>query len=163
LNLGGLLEVYPDACLVQTHREPARSFASLASVISTTRALEAQRAGGAKPDRKAIGRSVRQLWGAGLERATTVRRDPRIDRAVLDIAYGDTVGDPVGTVKRIYERFDLPFTPQLADRIDQHLAETAKARSGHRYTLEEFGLERAEIETSLPAYRARFGELLGEP
>jgi hypothetical protein len=35
--------------------------------------------------------------------------------------------------------------------------------SKHGYTLEEFGINGDEIARSFPAYRERFGELLGEP
>jgi Sulfotransferase family len=175
-DLEGLLETYPDACLVQTHREPARTMASLSSLVAAVRRSSAGDSGtngressgihgyGLEADPHAVGRSVVELWGAALERATISRRNPRIDQAVIDVAYRDTVTDPVGTVRRIYDRFGLPFTREHADRIGRHMEETKPERRGeHRYTLEEYGLDRERLAASFPAYRSRFGELLGEP
>jgi hypothetical protein len=167
LDLEGLLATYPDACLIQTHREPARSFASLASMVATLRRAGSRALPGAAAvvtDPVEVGRSAAKLWGGALERSTISRRDPRIDAAVLDIAYRDLVVDPAGTVRRIYERFDLPWSDDYGEVVEQRMHESAGEHQGqHRYTLEEFGLDEDELRDRFPAYRERFGDLLGEP
>jgi hypothetical protein len=160
LNLDLLFAAYPDAYFVQTHREPARSIPSVASVIHTSQTAN-------RPDRDpaATGRAARVLLGACLERSTAVRNaNPALDARVLDVAYADTVRDPVGQVRRIHEHFGLAFTNEHADRIERHLASDQAAGKGlHRYRAEDFGLDPDELGGSFAEYRSRFGDLLEEP
>jgi len=159
LDLEQLVAVYPDACIVQTHRDPARTLPSVASLIWTIQSM-------LKPDleKKETGREVLEMFAAHLERGTAARGTAAIDDRVLDIAYRDTVTDPVGTVHRIHEHFGLPFSDEHASHIAHHIAENPQGKHGvHRYTAEEFGLDPAALKGLLPEYRERFGHLLLEP
>ncbi len=159
LHLPDLMDAYPDACIVQTHRDPVRTIPSVASLIGTIQAIN-------KPDidKQATGRQVLQVFGAHLERSTIARQDPNRDGRILDIAYRDTVQDPVGTVRRIYDHFALPFTEEHALRIAQHMKDQPKDKHGvHTYSAEEFGLDPEALKALAPAYRQRFELLLGEP
>lgn len=159
LNMPQLFQVYPDACVVQTHRDPVRTIVSVASFIWAIQSI-------LKPgtDKKQTGRQAFELFGAHLERSTHARRSPSIDGRVLDIAYSDTVTDPVGTVRRIYDRFGLPFSDDHATRIERHMVENPQGKHGeHRYSAEEFGLDPSSLEGLMPEYRERFGHLLSEP
>lgn len=105
-----------------------------------------------------------ELFGAHLERGTIARQSKAIDDRFIDIAYRDTVLDPVGTVRRIYERFQLPFSPEHARRIEHHVAQHPQDKHGaHKYTPEEFGLDKATLKGLMPEYRARFADYLEEP
>src|SRR5215472_4449248 len=89
-DLAELLETYPDACLVQTHRDPATAMASLARLIYTNQAMYIPQA-----DPREVGSVVRALWGTAFERVMADRALPGVDVAVLDIAYRDLVARPV--------------------------------------------------------------------
>jgi hypothetical protein len=159
LDMNQLVATYPDACIVQTHRDPARTLPSVASLIWTIQSM-------LKPDldKKETGRMVLEMFGAHLERGTIARKSPSIDSRVLDIAYRDTVLDPVGTVQRIHAHFDLPFSDEHARRIEHHIAENPQGKHGaHKYSAEEFGLDPAALNGLMPEYRERFAELLTEP
>jgi hypothetical protein len=159
LDMEQLVSVYPDACIVQTHRDPARTLPSVASLIWTIQSM-------LKPDldKTETGREVLEIFTAHLERGTIARRSKAIDDRVLDIAYRDTVSDPVGTVQRIHAHFGLPFSDEHASRIAHHIAENPQGKHGvHSYTAEEFGLDPAVLKGLLPEYRERFGHLLSEP
>jgi hypothetical protein len=159
LDLQQLVSTYPDACLVQTHRDPARTLPSVASLIWTIRSMLNPGA-----DKKETGRQVLEIFGAHLERATADRKNPEVDGRVLDIAYRDTVLDPVGTVRRIHEHFSLPFSDEHARRIEHHMNENPQGKHGvHKYSAEEFGLDPDELKRLWPEYRERFGHLLAEP
>jgi Sulfotransferase family len=155
LNLDLLFEAYPDARLIQTHRDPLETFPSTASLIWTVQTL-------ADPnvDKKKIGRMVMQLFGAHLERATRAREDPKLDARVLDIPYRDTVADPVGQCRRIHSHFDIPFSEEHAERIRHHIEMNPQGKHGrHEYSAEEFGMTREELEGVAPSYRKRFGHV----
>ena len=160
-DLEGLVEAYPDAGLVWTHRDPVSTFSSLASMIA---ALQA--AAGQGKDKHAIGRGVVDMWSAAMARATRVRlENPAIEARIIDIAHRDVVHDPVGQMRRIYDRFGLPFSDAAATRINRFLAENpAASRLGrHRHTAEEYGIDPAEVRERLADYYDRFGHLLGMP
>ncbi|WP_162986957.1 sulfotransferase family protein [Sphingomonas paeninsulae] len=159
LDLEQLVGVYPDACIVQTHRDPVRTIASVASLIWTIQSM-------LRPgiDKKETGRIALELFGAHLERGTIARETKAIDDRVIDIAYRDTVLDPVGTVRRIYDHFGLPFSSEHANRIEHHIGDNPQGKHGaHKYTPEEFGLDKAALKGLMPEYRHRFADLLEEP
>jgi hypothetical protein len=78
---------------------------------------------------------------------------------VLDIRFRETVGDPIGTVERIYNHFGYECTPEFRRRMEQFLAADAQRRTGmrHQYTLEQYGVTREELDRRFRSYTERFG------
>src|SRR3546814_844531 len=84
-DLPGLVEAYPGAMLVWTHRDPVLTFSSLASMIAGFLA-----AFGADKDLHAIGRGVFDMWSAAMKRATQARLErPDIEGRIIDLAHKD--------------------------------------------------------------------------
>lgn len=159
LNLDQLHATYPDVRMVWTHRDPMRTLPSVASLIWTIQSI-------VRPDqdKKATGRQIFELFAAHLERGVKARKSAGLDGQILDIAYRDTVLDPVGTVRRIKEHFGMPFSDEHAARIERHMAENAQGKHGtHKYTAEEFGMDPEELRALMPEYRERFADYLEEP
>jgi hypothetical protein len=158
--LDDLLAAYPDAMVIQTHREPESIIPSLASLV---RALRQVSYPGVPEltDPKTIGADVLMQYEEALERATRSRQNPEVDRRICDVAYRDTLSDPIGTVRRIYEHFGLEFTLAFQERLTR-LVNTDRPSAGgrHRYDPEEFGVPAMDIRNRMPAYRARFAHLL---
>ena len=140
--LDALLEVYPDAIVVQTHRAPRTLIASSCSLSAQATAGQSEVFVG-----EVIGRSQLDLWARGAAAFAEARE--RHDSAhFLDVDYDAFVADPVGTAIGVYEHFGLPLTGEARDAI---AAADAESRSGtrapaHRYTLEEFGLTEAMVD-----------------
>jgi hypothetical protein len=155
-DLAPILETYPDARLVWTHRDPARTIASLASLVASLQyALLRER-----PDPVALGSEVRHLWVALLKRGLEQREDPRVARAIVDVSYRQLVADKAGTVAMIHERFGLAFTDEHRRAIGELEVEQPSSQyAQHRYTAEEFGIDVDEIREELADYYERFGEL----
>jgi hypothetical protein len=150
--LDALLEVFPDALLVQTHRNPTQVLASVSSLMSAMRSSVS-----AAVDPKAIGREQLDAWTWGMERTMAVRDRLPAGR-VVDVRYEDTVADPLGTTRRIYEHFDLELTPVAEQGVRDYLSANPRDKHGaHRYTLEEFGLDPDEVDAAFADYRERFG------
>jgi len=157
MDLPGLVETYPGAMLVWTHRDPVLTLSSLSSMIAGFLAA----VGGAN-DLQAIGRSVVDTWCAGLARATQARaNDTAIEGRILDLAHRDIVADPMTTIERIYDRFGLPFTDPHRDRIVEFLTNNpAASRLGkHRHSPDQFGIDPGEVHERLADYYARYGHL----
>jgi hypothetical protein len=150
--LDTLLHVFPDALLVHTHRDPTAVLASVSSLMHGFRSAMSDAV-----DRHDVGREQLEAWTWGLQRTMAVR-DRLGPERVIDVQYDDTVNDPVGTVTRVYEHFGLERTPEVDDGVRAYLADNPRDKHGaHRYTLEEFGLDRDQVDAAFASYRDRFG------
>lgn len=150
--LDTLLAVFPDALLVHTHRNPAAVLASVSSLMHGFRSAMSDAV-----DKHEVGREQLEAWTWGLRRTMAVRERLGPDR-VIDVQYDDTVDDPIGTVARVYDHFNLDRTPAVDEAVRAYLAENPRDKHGaHRYTLEEFGLDRDEVDAAFADYRERFG------
>jgi hypothetical protein len=150
--LDALLEVFPDALLVHTHRNPTTVLASVSSLMTTIRSAVSDRV-----DPVAVGREQLDAWTWGMQRVMAVRDRLPSDR-VVDVMYEDTVAHPVETVEKVYAHLGLDYTPAVADGVRDYLAANPRDKHGtHTYTLEEFGLDRDEVDAAFASYRERFG------
>jgi hypothetical protein len=152
--LDTLFETYPDAQVVQTHRDPATVLASVASLTAVLRRGFSDRV-----DKPEIGREVLQHWTRGIDAAIHVRQSSAIpSERFLDVHYPDLLKDPVATVRRVYAHFGLRLTEETVRRIGRHLADNAQDRHGrHAYSLVEFNLDPDEIAAPFKQYRDHFG------
>jgi hypothetical protein len=145
-----LLNVFPGALIVQTHRDPLDSIPSLASMITALWVLVAE-----KVDPKEVARQWSAKMASALRRCLEVR-DRHPDRFV-DVWFLDAVQDPVGQARRIYEVAGLAFTPEVEGAMRAFMATNPReGRPPHQYTLEEFGLTAEGIARDFEGYRARF-------
>jgi hypothetical protein len=149
--LDALLAVYPDALVIQTHRDPSTAIASACSLAAQATAGWSTTFTG-----EVIGRDQLELWASGLERFTAerARHDPA---QFFDVSYDDLVADPVRTAEAVYAYFGLPFSGTAAAAMRAGFARGAASpvnwsRSAHRYALTDFGLTAADVGT-------RFGAL----
>lgn len=162
LMIDELVAAYPDACIIQTHREPARTVASLANMVQTLRKARFPDVPDIH-DAKEIAREVLLHFGQALERGTLSRHNPAIDRRFFDVAYRDVVSDPGNVIRQIYSHFDLPFTQQYEDRLAAHLAIPRSTGHGaHKYDMTKFGLDELDLPNRFPAYRKRFAHMLSD-
>lgn len=154
LALEALFETYPDAQIVQTHRDPNTVLTSVASLTAALHGTFTD-----QPDRIGIGREVTRRWTLGLERAMRFRRSGQVaaDR-FFDVHYDRLICDPMATVRRIYLHFGIPLTDTAEARIRQFLADNPKDKHGqHRYSLEPFTLDCDDLTRRFKAYRECFG------
>ncbi len=154
-HLRALLDVYPDACIVQTHRDPSRVLSSYINLIQGFRAIFEQ-----DIDRRAIAREQLEVWAAGAEKAIAVRREAN-PAQFFDLYFGDFVADPIGSVKRIYERFDLQLSAEAEQRMRQWHASTPEGKpkgepDKPRHSMEDVGITRAETLDRFAAYMKYF-------
>jgi hypothetical protein len=149
--LEGLLERYPDARIVHTHRDPLRVMASMASHATVLR-----RAFSDAADPIAIARDWADRWANALDRFLAVR-DRSNPGQFLDVAFESIESDPIGTVERVYDFLGWPLTGAARAAMQAFLAANPKNKHGvHRYTLEQFGLRREAEAARFRNYCERF-------
>jgi hypothetical protein len=150
-SLASLLERYPDARVVHTHRDPLRVMASMASHATVLRRAFSDHA-----DPSRIAADWADRWARALDRFLAVR-----DRApaaqFLDVGFESIETDPLGTIERVYDFLDWPLTPEARAAMQRFLDANPKGKHGvHRYTLEQFGLSRAGEAARFRSYCERF-------
>jgi hypothetical protein len=150
-NLGPLVRTFPDACFIQTHRDPVRITASLATMIAYGARMQHRR-----PDPRRIGRH----WAKRVEdmlRASVDDRPLLPEDRVLDVHFDAYMKDQLGTVERVFAFCDQPFGEDTARRARAFLDDHPRGRHGTiDYRLEDLGLDEAERREALRFYCERF-------
>jgi len=150
-GLSGLLTVYPEARIVQTHREPAAVLPSLCSLCEIL-----QGAASDEIDKAAIGAQWRQRLMNIFQRGREARANAKAEQ-FLDVQFTELVADPLGAVRRIYEFHGYEYSAEFEDNMTEWLADNRQHKHGtHRYTLEEFGLETARVKADFADYCGEF-------
>lgn len=151
-HLKAFLEVYPDACIVQTHRDPATVFRSYCNLVASFRSLYES-----DVDREDITRKQLEIWAAGAEEAIEVRRncDPA---QFYDLFFSDFMSDPVGAVKSIYRHFGQVLSEE-GDRklVEWNEANPQSKHGRHDYQRKETGVSDSEILDRFATYMDHFG------
>ena len=151
--LDALLDVYPDALFVQTHRDPLKVVAPLTSLVTTLRGLASN-----DVDPIEIGADWTERLAGGLEASMRTRDRARLgpDR-VIDVQFREFVGNEIETVRRIYEHFGLAFSAEAESRMRAFIAANPKDKHGaHRYRLSDAGLDATTERRRYRAYQERF-------
>jgi len=150
-HLRAFLEVYPDACIVQTHRDPATVFRSYCNLVASFRALYEE-----SVDREDITRKQLEIWAAGAEEAIEVRRehDPA---QFYDLYFSDFMRDPVGAVKSIYRHFGQTLSEEGERKLFEWNEANPQSKHGkHDYQRKETGVTDAEILDRFAPYMRYF-------
>jgi hypothetical protein len=157
-TLGHLLTVFPDAVVIQTHRNPLEV---LKSSMHLTEVLE--RTFARANDRSEIRqREIRNL-AEHVESITSFREaNPELDGRFIDVRYHELILDPLTLVGQIYQRLDMPLTEMAAERM-QRLASMRSRYKGRRSDGKpaDFELDGSLDRHRLEAYCSRFGFPLG--
>jgi hypothetical protein len=150
-SLGALLRRYPNARIVQTHRDPLRVMASMASHATVLR-----RAFSDNADPREIAADWADRWARALDDFLAVR-DHANPAQFLDVAYESIERAPLETVERVYDFLGWPLTAAGSESIQRFLAANPKDKHGvHRYTLEQYGLDAAALTRRFGSYCERF-------
>lgn len=155
-QLGPLLAVFPDATVVQTHRDPVKVVGSFASMITYGRHIASDAV-----DPVSIGKYWNWRIGVMLRRSMDQR--PGDDDRFIDVQFSDLMADPLATIAQIYRAAHRELTEETAARMQRWLEENPRAKHGaHRYQASDYGLDDARIRRDFADYTAHFA-VAGEP
>jgi hypothetical protein len=157
-NLGLLFAVFPNAKVIQTHRDPAKALPSLVSVLMPLNKLM-------EPNRVEE-RAATMLARESAKWANAVRKCARVreqhPEQVLDVVHADFHRDPMGVLERIYKFISTEVTPELRAGFSQRIKEKPElARGAHRYDIADYGMTENEVREPFSAY-IRHYDLLEE-
>ncbi|MCB2073550.1 MAG: sulfotransferase [Novosphingobium sp.] len=152
-NLALLLETYPDARIIQTHRDPARAVPSLCSLLIQQHPL--MEVGRLDQRARIMGYRETAKAAEGLRTAEPLRRAHQDQ--ILDIRHADLHRDPMGTIRKIYPFLGMDLTPEVEAAMERRVAEAPEAVHGaHSYRATDFGLTEDEIREQFGDYLDRF-------
>lgn len=139
-DLDALLTIFPDARVIKLQRSPESVVASGASLAWHQMRIQADTL-----DRDAIGRE----W----LRKTALRED-RLERSLgrgvphLRLDYDEVSHDWRAAMQRVYAFLGRPLLPLVEARM-QAFVDRSTAHRGHRYALEDFGLDAQRVRAAL--------------
>lgn len=153
--LGAFHAVYPDARYIFCHRDPVKTVPSACSLVAARRA-----AFYSTLDLNEIGATVLAFVAEGTRRGLEARRLMEPEQ-FLDVSFSELVTDPLGKAREIYEWLGEDLPPEAEAEMRRFLeAQKSGRHVGHRYGLEQFGLDPKTVERTFEFYRDEVGEYL---
>jgi hypothetical protein len=151
-TLPELMTEYPQALLVQTHRDPAKVMASTTSLLTTLRKL-----GTDDIDSPRLAKEFSEMILGGLDRTAEARINGVVPAdQVIDIQFSDIMNDPITAVMRLYAKFGWDFSPDVEDAMRDFLSTHVREGYGHPYTFEATGLSLDAVRDRTARYTAYF-------
>lgn len=148
-----MMQEYPGALVIHTHRDPVRVVCSLASLIDLLRRLSS--------DDVSIA-AVASEWvddvAVGLDRAVAARRDGTIPASqAVDVFFADFLADPIAVVRDIYDRLGAELTDEVEGRMRSFLVDNPQEKhGGHAYSFADSGLDAGVLRERMRPYQQYF-------
>jgi len=131
-----LFNVFPDAQVLITHRDPIYAQASVTNLAGTFFWMRSD-----KPlDVKAFeGLLSPEMMAGNLNRTIDWLEDGTIPKdQVSHSLYADLISDPVAALSNVYDQIGLRFTDEARKKMENYLAAKPKAKFGkHKYSIGE--------------------------
>jgi len=147
-----LVDTFPDATFVVTHRDPVSVTTSMVTMLGYTSRLVHDRV-----DLGWIGR----YWAdrLGLMLTSCVRhRDVLPAARAIDLHFARFMEDDLAAVEHIYDVAGQPMTPSARSAMASFVADHPRGRHGGIvYDLAPFGLDRDALWSALGSYADHFG------
>lgn len=149
--LAGLLKVWPDVKLVMTHRDVGDvlpSYCSMCASLSVNSSTSYRK--------EAQGAHWTRRFRDGLNRLEAIRATLPAGQ-VIDIAYRDTVTNPLGVGEKALTALGYPVDAD--DRAAMQLAIEANSRDArpkHKYAATDFGLTPERIAADFADYHKKY-------
>jgi hypothetical protein len=154
-HLNALVAEYPDAVVIQTHRDPLKVIASVSALTTHLRGM-------ASDDTSIV--EVASDYAIdiflGLDRCIDARNlSIFAPDHVIDIHFAEFVSDPLSAIKRIYGSLDRKLTERTEERMRTFLASHPGDGDGAgvRYRFGDTGLDPDTMRERSTRYQERFG------
>jgi len=152
-TLPALFAVYPEARIVQVHRDPAKTLPSTVSLMAALKRMRCRDVD-LGPTAARLPRAYEALFRREIEqRASGALPDERF----VDLRYHDLVADPLAAVGNLYARLGWELAPTVQSAMATYLAGKPRGAHGpHRYDAAAMGLDPADVRARFRFYLERF-------
>lgn len=146
-HLDALLKTFPDATVIQLHRDPGKAIGSVCSLAALARSSFCEMI-----DNAALGRFWLAYSDAGLQRGLAVREKINADQ-IIDIRYQDLMADPGKVISRIHRKAVLDSDISQLNSLEAELKmRYPKKRMHHHYALSQFEIDPDEVRERFAGY-----------
>ncbi|EZG44549.1 putative type I fatty acid synthase [Gregarina niphandrodes] len=147
--LDALFDKYPDAQVVMTHRDPVEVMGSWCSLVTHARERTSNNV-----DPKEIGavelRDMSTMIDCGIQYR---KAHPERANQFTDVQFHELISNPIETVKKIYEKFQLPLEQTTVDAMTEFInTDRAQKKQRHHYTLDNAGLNEEKVRGAFKNY-----------
>jgi hypothetical protein len=151
--LEGLLTVFPDAMIIQTHRDPLEVLRSSSQLTHVLQGLF-----GRVASLDQLGLREARMLAEGIQRIMRFRdAHPELAPRFIDVTYRELVSDPLAIVHQIYQQFDIRLTEAAAERMQSMASNRSRYRRPNGSpTLAEVGLDGPTERRRFQSYCSRF-------
>ncbi len=159
-HLGALLAEYPDAVVIQTHRDPLKVIASVSALVAHLRCMASDES----PLATAAAEYCDDIF-VGLDRSLSARRDGTLGPGqVIDVQFCEFMDDPFTTIGAVYDQLGTPLSAEVEARMRTFLAGHPGdgGGGGRRYTFGGTGLDEHALRARAAEYQEYFG-VVSEP
>jgi hypothetical protein len=147
-----ILQVYPDARFVMTHRDPLQALASICKMTFNLRTMR----GGAKADKHDVGRDMFHFIARHIDRIMEFDRGGDGER-VVHVDYYALIADPAAEMRQIHVGIGIDTPPDVVAAVAAwHQANPKNARGANDYTLQQYGLDADVVTSRFAEYIDRF-------
>ncbi len=147
-----LIESFPDARIVVTMRNPHETLPSLLKLMKIGYELR----GWDEPRMaRSLGALAAQSFHTYRHPLEVLAEHPETPHAIVD--YRVLRAEPRRAVGEVYDALGIPLSAAHAEKLQAEQQRARAHKSGHRYSLEEFGLDPDAIETGLADLFEQFG------
>ena len=150
--LDELFAAYPDAEVVVTHRDPAKTMPSTVSTTAMVRWLRADRL-----DLDGLSALIRAVFVDAIGSVARRRAAGEWSGRFGDVRFRDLMTNPVDAVRRAYAQLGRPLADDHATAILDYLRDKPQGKFGrHAYTAEDWGFGADEVRSDLAEYLAAY-------
>ncbi len=144
-------KVFPEATVIQTHRDPHRTLPSFCSMVAHGRGMFSDHV-----DPLEIGRHWQDKTGRMVNLALD-HRSRMAPGTAIDVSFYELMDDPIGELRRICSLANIDRGEEAAAAAESFLRLNPRNRFGrHVYDMVDFGLSRDSIEAGFSHYRREY-------
>jgi hypothetical protein len=152
-HLDLLFAVFPDAKVIQTHRDPAKAIPSLVSLLMNLHPLFEE----GRLQERGENMLVREVanWSDAVRRADAVRA--KHPRQVLDVVHAEFHAAPMEVLEKIYGFIGMDIPDDVRADFAKRIEEKPElAHGAHRYDIRDFGMTEVEARAPFADYVQRY-------
>lgn len=152
LDMPVILEGYPDARFVMTHRDPVQTLSSLCKLTLMLRGERSDTV-----DAKEIGRQMRYFVRKHIDGIMDFADTPLGHERIVHVDYYRLTEDPASVLADVYDDLGMTMPTEVHSGVIEWHRRNPKGKRGRNdYSIQAFGLDAGEVAEEYGDYIARF-------
>jgi hypothetical protein len=139
-----MLEAFPDARVIHLIRHPYETLPSHVSLFHQVWRVHSPEIAKDSPESRSYAQLAVEWYKQML-----AQRERLEAHQYIRVRYAELKHDALGTIGKIYQHFSLPMSDAYRRRLTEATRGVGDYRSGHDYSLEEFGLSKEWVQQEL--------------